>query len=78
KPPAADSPQMTALSVYAYWLASKAPIGVESAGRGYPDVPQSAEGYDFKRGEQVYQAQCSICHGANGEGQKVAKDYVMP
>lgn len=43
-PPAADSAQMTALSVYAYWLASKAPIGVETPGRGYPEVAQPAQG----------------------------------
>ena len=78
KPPAADSPEMTALSVYAYWLASKAPIGIETPGRGYPDVPEPAQGYDFSRGEQVYKDQCAVCHGNNGEGQKVASDYVMP
>ena len=44
KPPAADSPQMTALSVYAYWLSTKAPTGVEIAGRGYPEVAQPAGG----------------------------------
>ncbi|PAV71249.1 hypothetical protein WR25_26201 [Diploscapter pachys] len=52
-PPAADSPQMTALSVYAYWLSTQAPTGVEIAGRGYPEVPKPKDGYDFKRGEQV-------------------------
>lgn len=78
KPPAADSPEMTALSVYAYWLASKAPIGVETPGRGYPEVDKPAQGYDIKRGAQVYQQQCAICHGDSGQGQKVAKDYVMP
>ncbi|MDD0975826.1 c-type cytochrome [Pseudomonas fontis] len=77
-PPAADSPEITALSVYAYWLASKAPIGVEPAGRGYPDVNPPAGGYDLKRGAEVFQAQCALCHGGNGEGQKVGADYVMP
>ena len=77
-PPAADSAQMTALAVYAYWLASTAPIGVETSGRGYPEVPQPAGGFDFKRGQQVYQAHCAICHGEQGEGQQVAGDYVMP
>lgn len=78
KPPAADSPQMTALAVYSYWLSTKAPSGVEMAGRGYPEVPQPKGGYDFKRGQQVYREQCGICHGDNGEGQKVAGEYVMP
>jgi len=78
KPPAADSPQMTALAVYSYWLSTKAPTGVEIAGRGYPEVAQPKGGYDFKRGQQVYREQCAICHGDNGEGQKVAGEYVMP
>ncbi|POA66196.1 c-type cytochrome [Pseudomonas sp. GW531-T4] len=77
-PPAADSYEITALSVYSYWLASKAPIGVELPGRGYPEVPQPAQGYDLARGEQVYRAQCAVCHGDNGQGQKVGADYVMP
>lgn len=77
-PPAADSPQITALSVFAYWLASKAPVGVELPGRGYPDVPQPAKGYDIAQGEQVYAAHCATCHGESGQGQKVAQDYVMP
>lgn len=78
KPPAADSPQMTALSVYSYWLATGTRTGVETPGRGYPEVPQPKDGYDFKRGEQVYSEQCAICHGGKGEGQKVAGEYVMP
>ncbi|WP_347906204.1 c-type cytochrome [Pseudomonas purpurea] len=77
-PPAADSPQITALSVYAYWLASKAPVGVELPGRGYPDVPQPAKGYDIAQGQQVYNAQCAVCHGDSGQGQKVGQDYVLP
>lgn len=78
KAPAADSHEITALSVYSYWLASKAQVGVEPPGRGYPDVAQPAGGYDIARGKQVYQQQCALCHGADGEGQKVADDYVMP
>ena len=78
KAPAADSHEITALSVYSYWLASKAQVGVEPPGRGYPDVAQPAGGYDIARGKQVYQQQCALCHGTDGEGQKVADDYVMP
>ena len=70
KPPAADSPQMTALSVYAYWLSTQAPTGVETPGRGYPDVALPAGGYDFKRGEQVYGEQCAICHAIRVKARK--------
>ena len=77
-PPAADSAEITALSVYAYWLSSKAPLGVELPGRGYPDVAQPAKGYDLGQGAKVYEAQCSVCHGAQGQGQKVGDSFVMP
>ncbi|ROM54454.1 c-type cytochrome [Pseudomonas rhodesiae] len=77
-PPAADSPEITALSVYSYWLASKAPLGVELPGRGYPEVAQPAEGYSLARGAQVYGEQCAVCHGPQGQGQKVGDDYAMP
>ena len=78
KPPPADGPVISALSAYSYWLATKAPIGVEAPGRGYPEVAQPAKGYDIAQGAQVYKAQCAVCHGDNGQGQKVGQDYVMP
>ena len=78
KPPAADSPQISALSAYAYWLATKAPTGVELPGRGYPEVAKPAKGYDIAQGAQVYKAQCAVCHGDSGQGQKVGEDYVLP
>ena len=61
-----------------YWLASKAPLGVELPGRGYPDVAQPAKGYDLSGGAQVYKGQCAVCHGPEGQGQKVGDSYVMP
>lgn len=76
--PAADSPEITALSVYAYWLSSKAPLGVELPGRGYPEVAQPVAGFNLAQGAQVYKEQCAICHGADGGGQKSGGHYVMP
>ena len=77
-PPAADSREITALSTYAYWLSTKAPTGVELPGRGYPDVPEPKAGYNLSRGAALYKDQCAVCHGDNGQGQKVGEDYVMP
>jgi thiosulfate dehydrogenase len=78
KAPAADGPIIAALTAYSYWLATGAPTGQELAGRAYPNVPEPEGGYDLVKGEQVYTAQCAICHGANGEGQKSDQDYVFP
>ncbi|AHB55787.1 c-type cytochrome [Pseudomonas aeruginosa] len=78
KVPAADSPEIKALTVYAYWLASQAPTGVSLPGRGYPDVAPPEGGYSIERGAKVYAAQCAICHGADGQGQMALGQTVFP
>lgn len=77
-PPDTDDPMLVALISYMYWLATGAPMGVELAGRGYPEGEQPEGGYDLARGEQVYAEQCALCHGEDGQGQSVAGDYVFP
>lgn len=78
KVPAADSPEIKALTVYAYWLASQAPTGVSLPGRGYPEVAPPEGGYSIERGAKVYAAQCAICHGADGQGQMALGQAVFP
>lgn len=78
KPPPADSEIMTALTTYAYWLSTNAPIGQSLPGRGFSEPPAPKEGYDIARGKTVYEKQCAICHGENGEGQKVGATSVFP
>jgi len=76
--PAADSHVINALSVYSYWLATGAPTAQALPGRGYPEVPAPSGGHDLAKGEQIYVAQCAVCHGADGQGQKSADEYVFP
>lgn len=76
--PPADSPVIAALTAYSYWLSTGAPSGQALPGRAYPEVPEPEGGHDLAKGEQVYVAQCAVCHGDNGEGQKAGKDYVFP
>ncbi|WP_339079315.1 c-type cytochrome [Pseudomonas sp. TMP9] len=78
KAPAADSPVIAALSAYSYWLATGAPIGQELPGRGYAPVSPPADGFDLAQGGQIYAAQCAVCHGPRGEGQKAGAEYVFP
>lgn len=75
--PAADSEEVTALVTYFYWLAKGAPTGMELPGRGYPKVAKKREP-DVKHGAQVFAANCAICHGADGQGQKANDRYVFP
>lgn len=78
KAPAPDSKEMVALVSYSYWLARGAPIGVELKGRGYPALPEPAQKPDAGRGRQVFEANCALCHGADGQGTEVSGRYVFP
>jgi thiosulfate dehydrogenase len=77
-PPPADSEIIKALTVYSYWLAKGAPTGVDLPGAGYPNLPPPAQSPTYARGESVYQGHCALCHGAHGQGQKAADEYVFP
>ena len=78
KAPAYDSKEMVALVAYSYWLAQGAPTGAELAGRGYPALKKPPQAPDAKRGASVFAANCAICHGADGQGTKVAERYAFP
>lgn len=77
-PPPADSEVILALTAYSYWLSTGAPIGKALPGRGFGETPLPKGGYDIARGKIVYEKQCQICHGQNGEGQKVGANFVFP
>ena len=73
-----NSKEMIALTTYSYWLAKGAPTGVELAGRGYPKLENPPLAPDTTRGAAVYQANCTLCHGADGLGTKVNGQYAFP
>lgn len=78
KAPAPDSKEMVALVSYSYWLASGAPIGVELKGRGYPKLADPPQQPDAARGKVVFDANCALCHGADGQGTEVDGHYAFP
>lgn len=78
KPPAVDSHIINALTAYSYWMSTGAPVGKSLPGRMYPNIKAPEGGYDLAKGKQIYQAQCALCHGEQGEGQKVGQNYVFP
>jgi thiosulfate dehydrogenase len=77
-PPPYDSPEMVALVSYSYWLAQRAPTGADMPGRGYPKVATPPQAADKTRGMAVYEQNCAICHGMNGQGTKVDGRYAFP
>ncbi|HEX8726222.1 MAG TPA: c-type cytochrome [Gemmatimonadaceae bacterium] len=76
-PPLGDS-VLVALESYAYWLATGAPVNTPIAGRNYPKLPKPAQAPDYARGEKVFAAQCAVCHGADGQGQRAGGAQVFP
>ena len=78
KAPPLDDKVIVALETYSYWMAQGAPLGVKLPGAGYPKVPAPAKAPDYARGQAVFARDCALCHGADGQGQKVAGDYVFP
>jgi thiosulfate dehydrogenase len=76
-PPFGD-PVLVALESYAVFLSRGAPMGAKLAGAGYPAVAPPALKPDRSRGLGVYLAQCALCHGEDGAGQKAGATTVFP
>ena len=68
KVPPADSAVITALTAYAFWLATGAPVGAHLEGRGYPAVAEPPQPASAQRGEKTYAQHCAACHQASGAG----------
>ncbi len=78
KAPPADSEVITALQTYSFWLAKGVPVGESVTGGGYHTLAAPPQPADYLRGEKVYAANCAICHGDNGEGQRAGNRQVFP
>ena len=78
KAPPAGSPELVALETYSYWMAQGAPVGAQLPGAGYPKDFKPPQPPDYARGEVVFQQSCALCHGADGQGQRVADLQVFP
>jgi cytochrome c len=78
KAPALDSETLIALEVYSYWLATGAPVNAHLAGAGYPKLAKPEQAPDYARGARVYAEHCALCHGQDGQGQRVGGTQVFP
>lgn len=76
-PPLGDS-VLVALESYAAYLARGAPLGTRLPGQGYPKLAPPLLKPDYGRGQDVYQAQCALCHGNDGAGQASGAVTVFP
>ncbi len=79
KSPEYGSDNMLALSAYHQWLAKGVEMYPDKPiyGRGFP-APERPETLSYANGEQLYQENCAVCHGADGEGLKIGDQTVFP
>jgi thiosulfate dehydrogenase len=76
-PPPAGSDLYRDLEAYFRWLATGAAIGAKMKGAGYPTPPLSEAGYDPARGAKVFEAKCTGCHGADGQGARTPDGKIV-
>jgi thiosulfate dehydrogenase len=78
RPLPVDSPDMRAMVAYFTWLKPEARSPGNGAGRGVGKIGMSLRP-DIQNGKKVYLAQCTACHGKEGEGLPDARSrYVYP
>ena len=73
-----DSDDMNAMVSYMSWLSQDMPFGVSPEGRGFVKVNKELEP-NSETGKKLFAEKCSVCHGADGEGQYNADGtYLYP
>ncbi len=75
---ALDSREMKAFLAYMKWLSTGVPDGVKIVGSGTKPVQEPNRAADLRRGAEGYAEKCAVCHGADGQGQRVATGYQFP
>ncbi|HXJ03121.1 MAG TPA: c-type cytochrome [Micropepsaceae bacterium] len=75
--------EMKALVSYIQFLSTNVPVGKSPEGRGSPNLPLLTRAADPKRGADVFEKNCTMCHQSDGQGQRKgapgsASGYVYP
>ncbi len=78
KPLANDGDDMKAMVAYFDWMKRETKPEDKVEGRGVGKISQSIKP-DIENGEKIYEVQCTVCHGANGEGLKAGSgEFIYP
>ncbi|WP_273523396.1 c-type cytochrome [Rhodosalinus sediminis] len=78
-PPEAGHQIYKDIESYFYFLAEGAPLEGNLPGRSYPVPPKPEDGWDVAAGETVYEENCAVCHGTDGEGrQDINGRWIFP
>ena len=66
-----DGPEMKAMLSYIRFISGTEKTGVALDGRATPVLALPDKAGDPVHGQTVYTANCAVCHGANGQGQRL-------
>ena len=67
--PPEEAPEVLAVAAYISYLSEGEVIGRPPKGSGVPTLPDTGADPNPARGQDIYQRECVVCHGAKGEGQ---------
>ncbi|MCK0160738.1 c-type cytochrome [Allomuricauda sp. F6463D] len=72
--------EMKALIAYMDWLGRTAPSNGKIEGQGFVKVEIPERAVDLAHGETVFIKHCVLCHGADGQGQRLPENdlYLYP
>lgn len=69
KPLLLDSKEMVAMLCYMKWLSTNVPVNQHVKGDEMPELDYPDRAADPNKGAAIFAAQCSVCHGKDGQGQ---------
>jgi thiosulfate dehydrogenase len=67
-----DGREMKAYLAYMKWLSTGIPDGAKLIGAGTKNVKEPGRAADLGHGAQVFEQNCAMCHGKDGQGQRTA------
>lgn len=77
----AESREMKAIIAYMKWLSEGLPEEREKEFKGYPKINVPNVAVDLEKGKKLFAKECTVCHGENGQGVRLAdstKGYQYP
>jgi thiosulfate dehydrogenase len=66
-----DSPEMKAMLSYIRFISAPEKVGQSLDGRGAPPLALPEQAGDPNHGHQIFTQTCAVCHGADGQGQRL-------
>jgi len=71
-----DSKEMKAIISYMKWLGRDAPQDGKFEGTGFLTIEIPDRAVNLEKGEVTFNNMCSVCHGVNGDGEKLPNSNV--